>query len=228
MSLILNIDTAGATAYINIAADGNILHEAINKDQKDHAAFLQPAVQSLIKKTGIGMHAIDAIAVAYGPGSYTGLRVAMASAKGLSFALNKPLITVGSLEILALSGVLQQQQEQDIQHILLCPMIDARRMEVFTGLYDSNLQTILPVSAIILEEGSFSNELLNHRIAFFGNGAAKWKAICKHEHSIFWNIDANGLAMSKLTLEKFESKNFADVAYAEPLYIKEFYMGPNA
>lgn len=224
MSLILNIDISTNTALINIAENGLIVQEEKNKEQKDHAAFLQPAIQSLIKKAAITLNDLAAIAVAYGPGSYTGLRVGMASAKGLCFALNKPLITVGSLEILTVAAISQLEQN-DIENILFCPMIDARRMEVFTATYNSSLNMISSPSAVILDESSWLKELLNGQVAFFGNGAAKWQQLCSHKNALFLSTADNGLAMSKLSFQKMLKHDFADLVYSEPLYIKEFYLG---
>ncbi len=224
MSLILNIDISTNTALINIAENGLIVQEEKNKEQKDHAAFLQPAIKSLIKKAAITLNDLAAIAVAYGPGSYTGLRVGMASAKGLCFALNKPLITVSSLEILA-AAVIGKLEQNNIDNILFCPMIDARRMEVFTATYNSSLNIISSPSAIILDESCWVKELLNGQVAFFGNGAAKWEQLCSHKNALFLSTPDNSLAMSKLSFQKMLNQDFADLVYSEPLYIKEFYLG---
>ena len=224
MSLILNIDISTNTALINIAENGLIVQEEKNKEQKDHAAFLQPAIKSLIKKAAITLNDLAAIAVAYGPGSYTGLRVGMASAKGLCFALNKPLITVSSLEILA-AAVIGKLEQNNIDNILFCPMIDARRMEVFTATYNSGLNIISSPSAIILDESCWVKELLNGQVAFFGNGAAKWEQLCSHKNALFLSTPDNSLAMSKLSFQKMLNQDFADLVYSEPLYIKEFYLG---
>jgi len=226
MSLILNIDTASETAQINIAQDGLIVQEVINTNQKEHAAFVQPAIQSLLKKAGNTLQDLAAVAVVYGPGSYTGLRVGMASAKGLCIAINKPLITVGALEILAAAAI-NENKLNYIERMLFCPMIDARRMEVFTAVYDSRLTIISPATALILDDGSFVKMLLNNPVAFFGSGAAKWHSICTHKNASFPAPAGNGLAMSKLSFDQFLKNDLADVAYSEPLYLKEFYMAQN-
>ena len=176
MSLILNIDTAITTASISISIDGNILGEAFNTEQRDHGAFIQPAIQSIAKNKGISLTELSAVAVVAGPGSYTGLRVGMASAKGLCYALGKPLITIGTLEMLAYQAISQANINQNDMPILFCPMIDARRMEVFTAVYDKNLNTILSPSALIIDKDSFANLLLNNKIIFFGDGADKFPA----------------------------------------------------
>ena len=137
MSLILNIDTASEKAHVSFAKDGMVLDSISSGSQKEHASFLQSAIQQLTKITGIVLKDINAVAVTAGPGSYTGLRVGMASAKGLSYALKKPLITISSLEVLTASA-LQLFPGTD-KTILLCPMLDARRMEVFTAVYLNDL-----------------------------------------------------------------------------------------
>ena len=219
MALILNIDTATETAQISFARDGIVLQSLSNDLQKDHATFLQTAIQQLLKTAGISLNNIDAIAVAAGPGSYTGLRVGMASAKGLCYALNKPLITLNTLEVLAIAA---QQQFKNLPEILFCPMIDARRMEVFTALYNNNLYSSLPPCAMILQEDSFLSQLKENKIIFFGSGAAKWKAVCKHPNASFTNILNLPNAIAALSNTYFLQTNFANLIYSQPFYIKEF------
>ncbi|MEP7142178.1 MAG: tRNA (adenosine(37)-N6)-threonylcarbamoyltransferase complex dimerization subunit type 1 TsaB [Ferruginibacter sp.] len=225
MSIILNIDTAMDIAYISIAKDGEIMAQSSNKEQKDHGGFLQPAIQELFKKASVSISELDAVAISAGPGSYTGLRVGMASAKGICYALKKPLISIGTLEILALAAILDTGNRAFNSSILFCPMIDARRMEVFTALYNQSLEPVLEPCAMILDENSFANSLLKNKIVFFGNGAKKWQLICKPENGVFIPIFSNALAMSKLAYKKYEYNDFADLAYSEPLYLKEFFGG---
>lgn len=224
MVTILNIDTAIDTAYIGIARDGEIIAGLSNGEQKDHAGFLQPAIQTLLKNTSISMKELDAVAVSAGPGSYTGLRVGMASAKGLCYALNIPLITIGTLEILAFAAQLQCRYNVSTTP-LFCPMIDARRMEVFTALYDARLQPVSHPVTMILDKSSFANFLLKDKIYFFGNGAVKWAAICDHKNAVFIDGLNNSLAMNKLAYKKYEGRDFADLAYIEPYYLKDFFSG---
>jgi len=225
MSLILNIDTSIDIAYVSIAKDDEIIASLSNTEQKDHGGFLQPAIQTLLKKASVAISEIDAIGISAGPGSYTGLRVGLASAKGLCYALNKPLIAIGTLEILAFAAILETHITTSNSSILFCPMIDARRMEVFTALYDQNLQTTFSPCAMVLTENSFANGLLNNKILFLGNGAKKWKAISSNENALFAVNFNNPLAMSKLAHNKFVLNEFANLAYFEPLYLKEFFQG---
>jgi len=225
MSVILNIDTAIDIAHVSIAKDGEIIASASNIEQKDHGGFLQPAIQTLLKNASINISEIDAVGISAGPGSYTGLRVGMASAKGLCYALNKPLIAIGTLEIMAFAAILETNIGLSNTPIRFCPMIDARRMEVFTALYDQNLQIEIAPCAIVLNEDSFANRLLKNRILFFGNGSTKWKGILRHDNAVFTEAFNNALAMSKLAHQKFELGDFANLAYFEPIYLKEFFQG---
>ena len=227
MSLILNIDTTSETALLNIADTGYILAEENNLHQKDHAAFLHPAIGLLMKKTGIELNDLSAIAVCHGPGSYTGIRVGMSSAKGLCYTLNKPLILLNSLEVLTKDVIDNPDAVPAMKPVLYCPMIDARRMEVFTAVYDKSLNVIDPPSALILEQNSYVKVLLNSQVLFFGNGAAKWQQLCVHENALFADIKNKGLAMSRLSYQKLQEKDFSDIAYSEPFYLKEFYTAPN-
>src|SRR5260221_5477417 len=177
MGLLLNIDTATEIAHVSISKDSLILKDLFNTDQKNHAGFLQPAVKQLLNETAISLTDIDAIAVTKGPGSYTGLRIGMASAKGLAYALNKPLITINTLELIAKSAIIQLNNELQNSSILLCPMIDARRLEVFTALYDIILKNILSPNAMILEENSFKDFFNNYHLFFFGSVCIKCQTI---------------------------------------------------
>jgi tRNA threonylcarbamoyladenosine biosynthesis protein TsaB len=220
MGIILNIDTASENAHVSLAKDGQILNVRSSESQKEHASFLQAAIQQLTKTAGITLKEVDAVAVTAGPGSYTGLRVGMASAKGLCYALKKPLITIGTLKVLTVSAL--EVWKDNNSNILFCPMMDARRMEVFTAIYRQNLNPFLQPCAMILDEFSFKKELQNHKILFFGNGSEKWKQICTHPNAIFTAVSLLPESMSKSSESLLREKNFTDLAYSEPLYLKEF------
>lgn len=219
MGLILNIDTASENAHISFAEDGKVLHTLSNGSQKDHASFLQVAIEQLVKSHDLKLKNIDAVAVTSGPGSYTGLRVGMASAKGLCYALKKPLITICTLEVLTASAL--QLFQIDNESFLYCPMMDARRMEVFTALYGHDLTIIMQPCAMILEESSFEKELSNHKIIFFGSGSVKWESISKHVNAVFKTVNILPEAMNILSDSMLSEKKFTDLAYSEPLYLKE-------
>ena len=216
MALILNIDTAVDTASVCLAKDAEVLSIAKNEKQKDHAAWLHLAIKEIFEKNALELKMIDATAVTGGPGSYTGLRIGMATVKGICYALGKPMIILNTLQVMANAA-------QNEKAALLCPMIDARRMEVFAAIYSKDLQTIEEPAAITLNEKSFDGQLTNHSICFFGNGSDKFRSIKKNENAFFSSIDTDASHMASLSEEKFRQKEFAELAYAEPLYLKEFY-----
>lgn len=220
MSLILNIDTASEKAHVSFADNGIILHCLWNESQKEHASFLQSGILQLTKTAGIKLSDIDAVAVTAGPGSYTGLRVGMASAKGLCYALKKPLIAMSTLEVLALSAI-HLFQVNDAP-VLFCPMIDARRMEVFTAIYTKDLSIYLSPSPLILDESSFASALLENKILFFGTGSPKWKQVCKTANAQFADVSILPEIMSKYSNKLCFQQHFTELAYSEPLYLKEF------
>ena len=216
VGLILNIDTAVQSASLCLADGKRSIGKKINPSQKDHASWLHPAINTLMQECGFPISSLEAVAVSAGPGSYTGLRVGMATAKGICYVLNIPLITVNTLQMMAAAS-------QNSSQSLLCPMIDARRMEVFTAVYDRNLNEILPSSNIILDEKSFSDLLEHHQVLFFGNGSIKFKSLVKHENADFKTIESTAENMVKLSATKFGNQNFSDLAYSEPFYGKDFH-----
>jgi tRNA threonylcarbamoyladenosine biosynthesis protein TsaB len=216
VSYILNIDTAVVSASLCLAKDDQVLKLKVNPSQKDHASWLHVAIKEMMEEAGLSLNELDAIAVSSGPGSYTGLRVSMATAKGLCYALQKPLITVSTLKMMAVAAI-------DASTDLLCPMIDARRMEVFTAVYDHSLVEILSPVNIILEKESFKEQLHTSSILFFGNGSEKFKSLVTDSNAVFQNLEANAEHMTGLSFSQFEKKEFADLAYAEPYYGKAFY-----
>jgi tRNA threonylcarbamoyladenosine biosynthesis protein TsaB len=224
MSLLLHIDTAVENASVCISKNGRLISIAENKNQKDHAAWIQPAIQLLMKDSGHHLKELDAIAVSNGPGSYTGLRVGLATAKGLCFALNKPLITLSTLEVMTCAGLENTTDYRlPTTDFLYCPLIDARRMEVFTAIYDKALNPILPPHARIIEKNSFAEQLTGNNILFFGNGMVKCKPVIQSANALFETIEHNASAMIGLTEKKMAAAAFADLAYAEPFYIKDFH-----
>jgi tRNA threonylcarbamoyladenosine biosynthesis protein TsaB len=216
MALILNIDTAVDIASLCLAKDEEVLSIERNESQKDHASWLHLAIKEIFEKNNLELRLVDAVAVTGGPGSYTGLRIGMATAKGICFALNKPLISLNTLLVMAKAA---KNESTD----LLCPMIDARRMEVFTAIYTKELEIVKDPAAITLNENSFAEYLSNNSICFFGNGSKKFKAIEKSSKAFFSDIKTDASSMISLSEKCFSEKKFADLAYAEPLYLKEFY-----
>ena len=223
MSYILNIDTSLETASVSIAENAMIITAAKNDIQKEHAGFLHIAIKEISAQASFDLKNIDAIAVTNGPGSYTGLRVGMASAKGLCYALNKPLITVGNLNALAFASI-SKMRESVLKNALFCPMIDARRMEVFTSIYDQEMVEILAPCAMLLNTESFINFSEKNQIVFSGSGALKWSKIVALENSTFLFDTDITEAISKLSYKKFKQGDFTDLKYSEPLYVKEFFL----
>jgi tRNA threonylcarbamoyladenosine biosynthesis protein TsaB len=224
--IILNIDTATDQASISLSSDESVIGTLENDSQKDHAAWIQMAINTLLQKHGYAMQQLQAIAVTAGPGSYTGLRVGMATAKGLCFALQIPLITINTLQVMANAAINQWlSKAAEMQPPLcFCPMIDARRMEVFTAVYNEALQEIVAPKAMILDELSFKEELNNRSLICFGNGSNKWKTVSRYPNVLFIDEKLDiAKSLAKLASGLYLSQNFANLAYAEPVYLKEFY-----
>lgn len=217
---LLCIDTSVQSASVALTDGVHLLGIKSSDQPKDHAAFLQPSIEQLLHETNIKASQLNAVAVTSGPGSYTGLRVGMASAKGLCFGLNIPLITIPTTEVMCVAA-LQQLAAKDA--CLLAPMIDARRMEVFTALYTPSMQQVKEPHACILQADSFSELLQEQIIYFFGNGAEKWKQVCSHSNAGFLNISWSAVHMLEMAFTKFQHKDFASLAYAAPFYGKDFH-----
>jgi tRNA threonylcarbamoyladenosine biosynthesis protein TsaB len=220
MALILSIDTAMENAGLCIAENENILSFKTNSRQTDHAAWMHNAIKEALQDAGKKMEELNAVSVTSGPGSYTGLRVGMASAKGLCYVLNIPFIAESTLHLTAYS-VKKNINDQ----AWICPMIDARRMEVFTTVYDEQLLEQLEPAAMILDEYSFQHILDQHEIVFCGNGSVKWGNICHHSHAVFSNLSYKMSDLAIVSSMKYAEGNFTDIAYSEPSYLKNFYMG---
>ncbi len=227
MSLILQIETATTSCSVAIARDGVVLAYKEANQRNIHAEVITRFIDDIITDAAGTYNQLDAIAVSCGPGSYTGLRIGISTAKGLCFALDKPLIAIETLEAMA-HGVESKEAYND--NTLLCPMIDARRMEVFTAVFNVQGDRIQATSAVIIDENSFNDLLANNKILFFGDGAEKCEAI------LGGNLNAAFLPgfinssthLTQKAFEKFKNKDFEDVAYFEPYYLKEFIAGKKA
>ncbi len=219
MSLILSIDTSTKVCSVALHQDGKLL--AINElyTEKSHSGMLTTLCENVVKYAGFSLKALDAIAVAKGPGSYTGLRIGVSTAKGFCFALDKPLIAVNTLEAMAF----QVKDFYDETH-LLCPMIDARRMEVYCQVLDNQMNIISETEAKIIDELSFSELLDEKKVVFFGDGAAKCQAEITHENAVFLKIEIHPSAktVGLLATKSFEKSLFENVVTFEPFYLKDF------
>lgn len=216
MSIILNIDTAVQSSSICLAKNDVPLALKINPSQKDSAAWLHVAIKELLNEQNMAVKDLDAIAVTEGPGSYTGLRVGMSTAKGLCYVSKKPLITINTLQMMAVAA-------QDRSTNLICPMIDARRMEVFTAIFDQQLHYILPPTNLILDGNSLSKVLKDNVVSFFGDGSVKFQQLVSHSNAIFKAFEINALLMISLSQQKFANQEFTDLAYSHPFYGKDFH-----
>ena len=226
MALILNIDTATENASVCLAQNGNILAFEESREQKNHASFLQPAIQKILAEVSININRLDAVAVTHGPGSYTGLRVGLSSAKGICYAINKPLITLNTLEVMVEAmekAVATSISETNQLPVLYCPMIDARRMEVFTAVYTQKRAIVVEPCSMILDNESFSAQLSENLMIFSGSGHIKLKPILNTSNALFLHTVYSTKDMIVLSEKSFTANTFANLAYSEPFYGKEFY-----
>lgn len=215
---ILHIETATRVCSCSLSSNGELVFSRESYADQTHATILGVFTEEAIKFARHNNLNIHAIAVSSGPGSYTGLRIGVSEAKGLAFGLDAKLIAISTLKLLA--SIASKQFDTDV---LLCPMIDARRMEVYTSVFDSSLNIIEPTTAKIIDKESFQHLLLGHKVAFFGDGAIKCKELITHPNAIFIS-DVHPLAsgMAHLSLSAYRAHEFEDVAYFEPFYLKDF------
>ena len=216
MALILNIETATTNCSVSLSKDGEVivLKEDYDKNYS-HAERLHLYIDKVLKDASIASNQLDAIAISKGPGSYTGLRIGVSAAKGLCFALDKPLISVSTLESLA--------YQVSCNDGMIVPMLDARRMEVYSAIFDSKYNLVRGTEAEILNELSFSSYLEQGKVHFIGNGVTKTKTLISHPNAVF--IDdklPSAKEMGLLAYHKYKKSDFEDVAYFEPYYLKDF------
>lgn len=219
MATILQIETATQVCAVAIAVNGETIAAKSEMAPNIHAGKLTLFIDEVMRTANLNYSDLDAIAVSKGPGSYTGLRIGVSTAKGLCFALDKPLIGINTLEMMA-NGFLMEHPNYGG---LICPMIDARRMEVFTAVYDHKLTLLEAVNAKIIDEKSFIFWLDQHFVTFIGDGASKCSEVLAHQNAHFASANYNyATNMSSLAYEAFLNKNYEDVAYFEPFYLKDF------
>lgn len=223
MALILSLETSTTVCSVALAQEGRLIGTSELRLEKSHSSHITVLIQQLLENAGFKNEDLSAIAVSGGPGSYTGLRIGTSTAKGLCYALNIPLIAVSTLHALAQQIVKYTSTPEEF---LLCPMLDARRMEVYTALLSGSMEEILPDQAMVLEETSFQEELKNHKIIFFGSGAAKWQTLLgPNANALFLkSVIPSAEAVSELAWQKYQSGKFEDVAYYEPFYVKEVHI----
>jgi tRNA threonylcarbamoyladenosine biosynthesis protein TsaB len=226
LALFLYIDTAGDKATIALSKDQTILAVASNEQPTSHANFVQVAIENVLEKVQLKLSSIDAIVVTLGPGSYTGLRVGLASAKGIAYALNKPLIGLSTLALLAEHAYNHTIVKNLGGDYTLFSMIDARRMEVFGAVYDKQLNVLLPEQAIVLDSSFLENLLAQGPLVCIGNGAPKTMQLHPSPHLHFIPENYEIKDMLKLAIEKWEQSAFESTAYSSPAYLKDFYQQP--
>ena len=220
MTYILNIETSTKVCGVSLSKNGKLIDSKESLEDNSHSANLAPFIDELIKRNNLEYSQLSAIAISKGPGSYTGLRIGTSTAKGLCFALDIPLIAIGTLDSMAAHAKNSYKSDFD-GHFR--PMIDARRMEVYSQDFNSDNTSIDEVKAIIIDSESFINELEDHKVLFFGDGAMKCADTIKHTNAIFYpDTQASALGMVELSFDAFQKKDFVDVAYFEPFYLKEF------
>lgn len=222
MATLLYIDTAGPDALIGMSNGQEILGIRENKISTTHAQFVQVAVKELLMSLSMNVDQLDAIVVTLGPGSYTGLRVGLASAKGLAYALQKPLIGLSTLQLLAHKAL----QTLDQNSVQIFSMLDAKRMEVFGGVYDSSLNKIQEEQVFEINEALLRSLLTKGKVICIGSGVNKTKNILADENIQFLEEHYSINDLLALATEKWKRKQFEDLAYVSPKYLKEYYFKP--
>ncbi|HEY9008638.1 tRNA (adenosine(37)-N6)-threonylcarbamoyltransferase complex dimerization subunit type 1 TsaB [Ohtaekwangia sp.] len=218
MALILSLETSTSVCSVALHDHGKLIAVAEIRKEQSHAAKLAVLVEQVVKLADASLSDVKAIAVAAGPGSYTGLRIGASTAKGLCYALDVPLLAVETLKVMA-----AQVQQFNKSDAILCPMIDARRMEVYCQLFDASLNTVNNIEAKIIDEQSFVETLTSNKIIFFGDGAAKCKTVIRHSNALFLeDVVPFATQLGYLANNKFEKNEFEDLVSFEPFYLKEF------
>jgi tRNA threonylcarbamoyladenosine biosynthesis protein TsaB len=220
MGLILNLETATKACSVSLAKDGQELKTMTHLSEGySHAERLNDTIIQVMNDTGFALSKLDAVAVSEGPGSYTGLRIGTSTAKGLCYALDIPLIAAGSLDALA------NQLPKD-QYDFRCPMFDARRMEVYTTVWDKNNEQVLSTQPLVVQENFFLEFLEKGSVVFFGPGAEKCQEMIQHPNAFFdLTTPVSAKGMIPLSDMAFKTNDFVDLAYFEPNYIKSFQAG---
>ncbi len=224
MARLLIIDTALEEAIVAISNEGKIIAELSNKEAHSHASFIQVAIEKLLEAQNIVINDIDAIVVTLGPGSYTGLRVGLASAKGIAYAIQKPIIGLSTLSALAHKGV-KFASTLVTDEFQVFPMIDARRMEIFGSIYTPSMDLILPEQAIVLDQTQWDNLITKPTICI-GNGAAKTKDFTSLFEISYQDGNYTSIDLLEMASEKLKNGQFEDLAYVSPNYLKEVYIIP--
>ncbi|MCF8231743.1 MAG: tRNA (adenosine(37)-N6)-threonylcarbamoyltransferase complex dimerization subunit type 1 TsaB [Bacteroidales bacterium] len=226
MALILNIETATPVLSVALAKDGEVIALREENTQNRHSERITLFIRELLEECQVSHEDLDAVAISEGPGSYTGLRIGTSTVKGICYAQDIPLIAISTLKAMAWRMAIRWKKENNKKDVLFCPMIDARRMEVYSAFFDSANHQIRKVQADIIDENSYENFLAEKTVVFGGDGAGKCKEVIRSENAVFLdNIHPSSEAMAPIAETYFSNKNLADVAYFEPFYLKAFKAG---
>lgn len=232
MKNLLLIETSTRVCSVGVACDGQLL--SLHEDHSmnySHSAVLTVFIEKALHDAGLRFSDLSGVGVSQGPGSYTGLRIGVSAAKGICYALDLPMLAIDTLEAMARLCLDHKHEAlaghpQQILPLLLCPMIDARRMEVYQAIFDAQLQNIEATSAKIVEPDTYAGLLENHKVAFFGDGAAKCRPLLQHANAmIFEDVLPSVKGMISQAFAKMGAGDFVDVAYFEPFYLKDFVAG---
>ncbi len=218
MARILLLETSTSTLSVALSADGKVIAERVCTEPRQQASLAAPLVKEVLDDAGLSVADCDAVCVSKGPGSYTGLRVGVSTAKGLCFGAGIPLLSVGTLEILANSVILSEAK--NLKYII--PMIDARRMEVYTAVFSPEGKPLTEVEAKVIGPDSFAGELVEGPVLFIGDGALKCREVLTSPNAFFQEADPLASAMAPLAEAAWQEKRFEDLAYFEPFYLKDF------
>jgi len=221
-TLILSLETSSPICSVALHQEGALLGQSELRLEKSHSSHLSVLIEQLLENTGNTMHNLGAVAVSDGPGSYTGLRIGAAAAKGICYALNIPLLAVSTLQALAHQVTAFTSQPEAY---LYCPMLDARRMEVYAALYTHDGQEVLAPAPLILDADTLSEQMTHCHLLCFGNGAAKFQPLVttSAKASFVNNVFPSAVAVGELAYVAYQRQEFRDVAYYEPFYLKEVY-----
>jgi tRNA threonylcarbamoyladenosine biosynthesis protein TsaB len=226
MALIINLETSTQVCSVALARDGTCIKAVRSKEMMGHAANLTLFIEKVLKESRTKITQLDAVAVSKGPGSYTGLRIGVSTAKGIAYAADLKLIGVPTLQALAIEAGQSEpfigvHEKAGID--LLCPMIDARRMEVYSAIYDTRYRLFRDAEAEVITNASFRELLKDRKILFFGNGSEKCKNLIRHKNAYFLDgLDASAESMARLSEALYNEHEFEDLAYFEPFYLKDF------
>lgn len=227
---ILSIETSTKVCSVAIHKEGELVALKESFVPNSHSELINVFVKEVLEKALIEKGELNAVCISEGPGSYTGLRIGTSTAKGLCYALDIPLLSIKTLHGMALSAT-ELEEVVDLKNkedVILCPMIDARRMEVYCATFDSNGKEITETEAKIIDEDSFKETLMTKKMLFFGDGASKCKEVIKSDNAIFLeDVNPTAKSFGYYAKEKLAANKIEDVAYFEPFYLKAFHTVPS-